>query len=469
MTDVTTLSARLAEFAVAADANLPARIADDSLARITDTIGISIAALDTDPVQAALALAREWGGKPQSSLFGFADRAPAPIAALINGTAAHALDFDDTHLPSILHPSASAVPAALAVAEAVGASGATVLAAVAAGNEVAIRLGNGADDRELGNNVFFERGLHATSICGAIGSAVAAAVAMGLDGSTTRHAIGIAASMGSGILEANRSGGSVKRVHCGWAAHAGVTAAQFARQGITAPDSVLEGRFGFFNAFTGLHPIDDAFLDGLGEEWELDRCFVKPYPTNVFTHTGIDAAMLLARRGIDIDAIERIELSVPMAVTRTIAEPREAKIRPQSPYHAQFSGPMTFAIAWRGGGGLGVYLDDFTQDTLDDPLVRRIAERVWYVPDPEVEALYPEQLPTIARVHLTGGAVVEERVLANLGTAHRPIQPAQLQLKFDLNARGLGAGRAAALSAALHALPASGDVRGLLAGLDWSS
>ena len=469
MTDVTTLSARLAEFAVAAAADLPARIADDSLARITDTIGISIAALDTDPVQAALALAREWGGNPQSSLFGFADRSPAPVAALVNGTAAHALDFDDTHLPSILHPSASAVPAALAAAEAVGASGATVLAAVAAGNEVAIRLGNGADDRELGNNVFFERGLHATSICGAIGAAVAAAVAMGLDASTTRHAIGIAASMGSGILEANRSGGSVKRVHCGWAAHSGVTAAQFARAGITAPDSVLEGRFGFFNAFTGLHPIDDAFLEGLGEEWEVDRCFVKPYPTNVFTHTGIDAAMLLSRRGIDIDAIERIELSVPMAVTRTIAEPREAKVRPQSPYHAQFSGPMTFAIAWRGGGGLGVYLDDFTQDTLDDPAVRAIADRVWYVPDPEVESLYPEQLPTIARVHLTDGAVIEERVLANLGTATRPIRPEQIQLKFDLNARGLGAELAAALSAALQALPASANVGALLAGLEWSS
>lgn len=459
------ISARLADFAIATRDGLTPAVAADSLARITDTVGISIAALDTDPVQSAVALAREWGGTPQATLWGFADRVPAPTAALVNGTAAHALDFDDTHLPSILHPSASVVPAALAAAETVGASGQTLLAAVAAGGEIAIRLGNGADDPELGNNVFFERGLHATSICGAIGSAAAAAVAFGLDAMTVRHAIGIAASMGSGILEANRNGGSVKRVHCGWAAHAGVVAAQFARQGITAPDSVLEGRFGFFNAFTGLHPLDEGFLAGLGDEWELDRCFVKPYPTNVFTHTGIDAARLLAQRGIDPQAIERIDLSVPTAVTRTIAEPREAKIRPQSPYHAQFSGPMTFAMAWRGGSGLGLYLDDFTQEALDDPFVRHIAERVHYVPDAEVEARYPQALPTIARVHLTDGTVVAERVMANLGTAERPISAEQLRTKFDLTVRGLGADRATALAAAIDALPTASDVRDVLAPL----
>ncbi|MFD2768041.1 MmgE/PrpD family protein [Micromonospora eburnea] len=463
-----TLSTRLAAFAVETAAQLPERIAADAQARIVDTVGIAIAAMDTEPVRAALALAREWGGSRQATVLGFPDRVPAPVAALVNGTAAHALDFDDTHLPSILHPSASVVPAALAAAEMAGASGRTVLAAVAAGAEITIRLGNGADDPDLGNNIFFERGLHATSICGAMGAAVAAAVVLGLDVETTRHALGIAGSMGGGLIEANRKGGSVKRIHCGWAAHAGVTAAQFARQGLTAPDTVLEGRFGFFNAYTGLHPVSETFLDGLGEDWELDRCFVKPYPTNVFTHTGIDAARRLAERGIPIESIERVDLSVPMAVTRTIAEPREAKIRPESPYHAQFSGPFTFAIAYRGGSGLGVYLDDFTQAMLDDPVVRRLAERVHYVPDPECEALYPERLPTIARVHLTDGTTVEERVLANLGMAERPIRPEQLRHKFDLNVRRLGGQRAAALSAALRALPVAPSVSDLLRTLEWA-
>lgn len=463
-----TFSARIALFATDMSTRLPARIAEDSVSRVTDTIGISIAARDTAPVRSALTLAREWGGATQSTVLGHGDRVPAPTAALVNGTAAHALDFDDTHLPSILHPSASAVPAALAATEAAGGSGEQLLAAIAVGNEVAIRLGNAADNPAIGNNEFFERGLHATSICGAIGSAVAAGMSYGLDAERIRHALGIAASMGAGLLEANRQGGSVKRIHCGWAAHAGVTAALFAREGLTAPDTVLEGRFGFFNAYTGMHPIADAFLDGLGDEWELDRCFVKPYPTNVFTHTGIDAAQRLARRGIALEEIDRIELSVPMAVTRTIANPREAKIRPESPYHAQFSGPMTFAIAYRGGSGLGLSLDDFTQEALDDPLVRGIAERVWYVEHPDAEAAYPERLPTIARVMLRDGSVIEERIMANLGTAERPLSAAQLSTKFDLTVRDLTAMQSTQLRAAIAAIPQTQNISDLFANLDWT-
>ena len=463
-----TLSARLAGFTAATVANLPARIRADSLARVTDTLGISLAARGTEPVRAALDLVRGWGGNAQASVFGYPDRVPAPAAALVNGTAAHALDFDDTHVPSILHPSASVVPAALAAAEEAGASGEVFLAAVAAGNEIAIRLGMAAHDEDLNNNVFFERGFHATSICGAIGSAAAAAAAYGLDVDGIRHAMGIACSMGAGLLEANRVGGTVKRVHCGWAAHSGVVAAQMAARGITAPDSVLEGRFGFFNAYAGMHPLAaEALVGDLGERWELDNCFMKPYPTNVFTHTGIDAARLLAARGIAAADIERVELSVPMAVTRTIAQPRESKISPQSPYHAQFSGPFTFAIGFHGGTGLGVYLDDFTQETLDNPSIRRLASTVHYVRDEECEAIYPRHFPTIARVTLADGTRVEEKVLANLGTAERPLTPEQVQLKFDLNVRIVGAGRAAALSARLDGLAEAADANELLTGIDW--
>src|SRR5690242_19475889 len=138
-------------------------------------------------------------------------------AALIGGTFAHAIDFDDTHLHSVLHPSAAVVPAALACAEAAGADGPTFLAAVALGAEVCCRLGMAGYDRELGNSIFFEHGLHATAICGAVGAAGAAALALGLGESEVAEALSIATSLGSGILEANRTGGMVKRVHCGWA------------------------------------------------------------------------------------------------------------------------------------------------------------------------------------------------------------------------------------------------------------
>jgi 2-methylcitrate dehydratase PrpD len=283
-------------------------------------------------------------------------------------------------------------------------------------------------------------------------------------------AMGVAASMGAGLLEANRVGGTVKRMHCGWAAHGGVTAAQMAARGITAPASVLEGRFGFFNAYTGIHPVEGAPLNALvgdlGDVWELDRCFVKPYPTNVFTHTGIDAALALAARGIRPEDVERVELSVPVSVMRTIAEPREAKVLPRSPYHAQFSGPFTFAIAFHGGSGLGLYLDDFTDESLADPSIRRLASTVHYAPDPECEAVYPRHFPTIARVRLVDGTTVTEKVLTNLGTTDRPLSREQLALKFALTTRDLGPERSAALAAALDELPSSVSSRALLGSIE---
>jgi len=185
-------------------------------------------------------------------------------------------------------------------------------------------------DEELRNSVFFERGLHATSICGAVGAAVAVAMLQGQDEAGIASAAGIAASMGAGLLEANRTGGTVKRVHCGWAAHCGVAAADLARHGLTGPPTVLEGRFGFLQAFCGDRAHPDAVVRGLGTDWELPRVVFKPYPCNHFTHAGVDAALRLRAQGLAPADVTAIELGVAKPVLRTIAEPPEAKARPAS-------------------------------------------------------------------------------------------------------------------------------------------
>jgi len=223
---------------------------------------------------------------------------PATLAAFVNGVLAHSLDYDDTHLPSVLHPSASVVPAALAAAQAAGADGQALISAVAAGLEVCVRTGMAGYDQDARNSTFFDHGQHATSICGALGGAVSAAVLLGLDAVGVTNALGIAASMAAGLIEANRTGGTVKRMHCGWAAHSAVSAAQLAAEGFTGPPTVLEGRFGFYQAW--LHGQFDpaAITDGLGETWLVPDIFFKPYPANHFTHTAIDAAIELRSRGL---------------------------------------------------------------------------------------------------------------------------------------------------------------------------
>ena len=401
---------------------------------IVDTLGVSIAAVNEPTVGIVASAVIGRGGTPEASVLGFAEKLPATSAALVNGTMAHALDFDDTHLPSVLHPSASVVPAALAVAEAENSRGAEIETAIAVGIEVTCRLGMAAYDPELRNSVFFDRGLHATSICGTIGAAVAAALLHGADTETVSHAIGLAASMGSGLIEANRTGGTVKRVHCGWAAQSGIAAAEFATAGLTGPPTVLEGRFGFFEAFTGGFYDRPSLVGRLGEEWELLRLFTKPYPTNHFTHAGIDAAIELRQQGVLPASIRAIELGVPAPVLRTIAEPLDAKARPESGYSARFSGPFTVATALLGGGGLGVAVADFSDDAVRDPDHLALSALVHCYADEQSTQDFPNQFPGVLSVETNNGTRFEHRVTHTRGGPENPLSRDELELKFRLNA-----------------------------------
>lgn len=413
---------------------LPTTVVESVKHRVLDTVGLCLAAAPLDTSRMAVELGVGWGGPAEATVIGFAHRLPAVGAGFVNGTLAHSLDYDDTHLPSVLHPSASIIPAVLAVGEAVSASGREVIAAAAVGYEMCVRSGMAAYDRKLGNSVFFERGWHATSICGTLGAAAAAAKLYGLDAAGIGHAVAIAASMGSGVIEANRTGGSVKRLHCGWAAHAGIIAAQAARAGFTGPPSIFEGRFGFYQAFCGGQFDEAEFVDGLGEDWCIPKIFYKPYPANHFTHAGIDAAMRLRER-VKLEDIEEIELGVATPTLRTIAEPREQKARPQSGYHAQFSGPFTVAAALiGGGGGLGLWLDDFSDAHVSNSRYLELAAKVRCVANAECDAIFPNQFPAVLQIKTRGGRWLEEKVLANRGGPDNPLSIDELKVKFMANA-----------------------------------
>ncbi|SDY46877.1 2-methylcitrate dehydratase PrpD [Geodermatophilus africanus] len=462
-----TVVARLAELAAhTREEGLPEGLREDVARRVLDLLGNSLAASGEVSATAVTAVVREWGGTPQATAIGTGLKVPAASAALVNGTLAHSLDFDDTHLPSVLHPSSPVVPAALAVAEARGATGAALLDAAGVGIEVAVRLGMGGYDEALGNSEFFERGQHATSICGAVGAAVAAATVGGLDAEGIAHAAGIAASMGAGLLEANRTGGTVKRVHGGWAAHAGVAAADLARHGLTGPPTVVEGRFGFLHAFCGERADVDAVVDRLGEHWELPGIFFKPYPCNHFTHAGIDAALQLRAQGVRPQDVTEIELGAPTAVLRTIGAPPEEKARPRSGYHAAFSGPYTVAAALTGGGGLGVFHEDFTDAAAADPERLALAALVRCVPDARCDEIFPHQFPAVLRVTTRDGTRHEVRVDANRGGPQNPLSSAELAEKFRLNAaRVLDADAAQAVATAALDLPAAPGLDQLMAGV----
>lgn len=430
-----TLAQRIGQFAGSTSFDtLPDDVVESVRKRVLDLMGLCIAAAPLATSRAARRFAVEQGGQGHAHAVGVPAGLPAPLAAFVNGVLAHSLDYDDTHLPSVLHPSAPVIPAALAAAEHARASGQATIAAIACGLETCVRIGMAGYDDGAGNSLFFEHGQHATSIAGTLGAAVAAAMLYGLGADGVTHALSVAASMASGIIEANRTGGTVKRMHCGWAAQSGVTAAQLVRLGFTGPPTVLEGRFGFFEAWLHGQYNPAAITEGLGEHWSVPGIFFKPYPANHFTHGGIDAALALRRRGVRADDVAWLRLGVAEPTVRTIGAPIETKRAPQTGYMAQFSGPYTVVAALLGGRGLGLGLDDFTDELARDPQRRALMARVEVHADERCTKTFPYQFPAVLRAGLHDGQELVEEVLVNRGGPQRPLSAAELGIKFADNA-----------------------------------
>lgn len=455
----------LGRFAVRSmDAPLPADVEAAIPGRILDILGICVRATREESSESVRSFVLDNGGGGRCTVIGIGGGHSPTSAAFMNGVLAHSLDYDDTHLPSILHPSASVVPAVLAAAEHHGSDPRRVLAAVAVGLELVVRIGMAGFDETTRQSEFFEQGQHATSMCGTIGSAGAVAALAGADARTCAHAMAIACSMASGIIEANRTGGTVKRIHCGWAAQAAVTAAQLAMSGLTGAPTALEGRFGFYTATIRDKWSSAPILDGLGERWCAPSIFYKPYPANHFTHAGIDAAIALREGGLRPTDVASARLGVATATVRTIGEPIETKRAPGTGYSAQFSGPYTVAAALFGGGGLGLGLGDFTDALAVDPERRELMARISVHGDERCDRVYPHQFPAVLTVDTTDGRTLECAVMTNRGGPERPLSVEELGRKFDDNVEGvLDAGTAASVARAVAGTDGAPDASAALA------
>ncbi len=457
---MSSLSLRIAEFSANLDFDeIPDEVLERVKLHLLDTLGVGLLGRSASPSIAVRKVVERYGGVGESTILGeSAVKAPAPIAALVNGTYCHSFDFDDVHALSVLHPGAPVIPGILAVAESVDASGRELLTALTIGYETVLRLGVAQFDPTTRNSVFFEDGFHATSILGAVAAAVGCARLRGLSVEQTADALAIACSMGAGILEANRSGGTVKPVHCGWSAHSGVLASDLAMSGVTGPRTVLEGGFGFFPAFCrdrwSREPLENI---GSGE-WEIDSLGIKPYPCNGFTHAIVDAAIELRGTGLNPSEIAGIEIGTAAPSWRTIGDPIEEKRNPRSPYHAAFSAPFVFAVSFLGGGGLGLGLGDVTQERLDDPETRRLMALCDVVVDEECTRLFPSYSSAVVRVVLNNGETRESRIRAARGTRDNPLSRDEVLLKL----RDTAGSRADSLAAVVDELESADTVGALL-------
>lgn len=379
---------------------IPEHVRRSAMMHVVDTIGVCVAGASPaeESGRAAQALARKWGGATGASLYGLGASASPDLAALLNGSMAQALEMDDKHGSSLARPGSTVTPAVLAAAEAEGRTLRDVITAVTAGYEVMIRLGFVAGDR------FLARGYHTSSLLGSFGAASAIGNLVGAPAGVIVDALGISGTFASGIQESTRTGSTSKILHGGWGAHAGMIAMDLASSGITGPDSVFEGKFGFFE--THLTPITGQldFAKGgsrFGEHWYLPETAFKPYPCCQLLHAFIEAVkQVLAemhRDGVGVDRISAVNCKLAEPGLTLVTEPRDRKKKPQTPHEGRFSLPFGVASALIYGD---VGLETFAAERLSESRILKLAALVEAEEDPDSD--YPAHCPAILDVEAAG-------------------------------------------------------------------
>jgi len=394
---MTGTSRRLAEFAVNLGyEDLPSDVIERTKLLILDTAGIMVRARNDAESTPAMVRAIEVLGlaSGECAVPGDAKTYAPTAAALLNGTLAHSLDFDDTHAEASLHSSAPIVPAALVAAEMTGASGKDLIAACVAGYEIQIRLA-----LALGPSDHYDRGYHPTATCGIFGAVAAAGKLLGMDADQIESAFGIALSQSAGSMQFLADGAWTKRSHVGQAAQNGLMCAVLAKEGFKGPKEAFEGKWGFLHAYAP--NADPAKADAeLNERWETMRLAVKPFPSCRYTHAAMDALKQIMRdEGVTAEEVEAVEIGLPMTGMKIVSFPEEAKHNPESVVDGQFSMPFCAAVVLREG----TMLWDHYATHLTDPETLALTKKVTCVNDPDVEALFPANMAGKATVKTPRG------------------------------------------------------------------
>jgi 2-methylcitrate dehydratase PrpD len=383
--------------------DIPMDVRHAAVTHFVDAYGVALAASATpfgQQLLASLATADEGS----ASVIGSDRRVDALRAAIINGTLVHGLEYDDTHIASIVHGSGVALAAAMSQAHLPGVTAADVLTGFVIAWETMIRLGL------LAPGGYQSRGFQTAAVTGAPAAALAVGRLRRLDAPMLSEAVAVATSFSSGLMAYAADGATVKRAHLGWAAHGGIAAVDLATSGITGPTRPLTSRFGFLHVLAGRDDHDPAhdraasaaILDDVGTRWHLNDAAYKLYPVCHYIHSYLDVVDEL-RSLHPLDTIGAIECTVHPAVTNVISDDPDRRRRPGTFEQAQYS--LHFSVAHMFTHG------DCDIDTMAanirDPEVLSVADRVVAVVDPDLE--FPGVFPAHVRLRDHDGEVLVER------------------------------------------------------------
>jgi 2-methylcitrate dehydratase PrpD len=398
---------RLGAFIASTD-DLPESLLHEGRRSLLNFLGCALGVAATPPIDMAMRVLVPFSGADRVTVIGRNERLDVLGAAFVNAVSGNLLDYDDTHLRTVIHPTAPVAPAVLALAEQRGLTGAAVLRAFLLGAEVECRIGNAVSPGH------YARGWHITSTCGVFGSAAAASRLLGLDAERTWHALGIAASQSAGSVENLPS--AAKNVSVGNAARNGIFAALLAEQGYTAAPAAIEGPLGWARGM-GDTPRIEEMTEGLGQRWEIAKNTYKPYPCGIVMHAVIDACLELRRdHGLTPERIADVTVSGDQLLLdrgdRIVRNERDARV---SIHHCA---AVSFLF---GAAGLHEFSDEITHDPAVTALRSRVRVRL--------DAGSPRGAAT-AVVRTTDGQTFEATVHHPKGSEQNPLTDREIEDKL---------------------------------------
>lgn len=406
---------------------IPSKVVEHGKRLLLDTFGVALAAHGMESIRAIKKTILDMGTSPQCTMWGSNKKIQLADAILYNSALIHGLDFDDTHVGGIVHPSAVVVSTALATGEYVQASGQEVFEAIVAGWEIITRLALAARGR------FHDIGYHATGVIGSFAAACVAGRIMKLSRNIIVNALGICGSQAAALQEFLHDGTWVKRIHPGWAGHSAVYALNLAKNGLTGPGFVLEGKFGLWKTHLNTSEgLAEEFSD-VGILWHTPEITFKKYQTCHFTHTFIDLILNMKKQnGFSSEDIKKIECRIDNRGSKIVCEPKEAKYRPKTEYIMRFSLPYIVAMAVIEGRMSPKEID---LKHMENPKVLDIIDRVECVIDGNIAN--PGHFPGWVKITLNNGRILQAHQPYEPGTDQNPIEIKDIEEKFYNNIRDI--------------------------------
>ena len=402
---------------------LPEAVVKRTKLLILDTVGIIIRARhDAESTKSLISAVNKLDlNNGNCQVFSDKSKYVPSAAALINGTLAHSLDFDDTHAEASLHSSAPILAAAFAAAQMKNCSGQELITACVLGYEIQIRLGLAG-----GSSAHYKRGFHPTATCGIFGAAAAAGYIVGLSKEQFISAFGIALSQSSGSMQFLNDGSWTKRSHVGQAAQNGLNAAILAGEGFKGPKEAFEGKWGYLNSFVSGGDLSKA-LEGLGEKFETLNLGVKPYPSCRYSHAAIDGLLELKKEiNFDVNDLEDVEVGLSETALNIIGYPIEEKQNPENVVDGQFSMPFCAALILRNGS---FTWDDYKSNLKNDDVLD-LCKKVNVSPNKQAEECCPKYMSANVKIKVSG-KVYEKFIKIPKGDPENFMTDQEFEDKFD--------------------------------------